>query len=228
MKIALLSDIHANFCALFSVLQDAKVEKVEHIICCGDFIGYYHRPAETLALLKSWPITACQGNHDVTWKEPVKVISKYGSGAQIAANELSHKQKKWLMNLNAFCDAKFDGKKILVCHGSPWNRDTYIYPDADTDVLERVASYDYDLVLMGHTHHPFRKICGSTTIVNPGSVGQQRNGAPGAHWTLWNTTTGKISARISNYDITETARLAKLIDPHLPYLVDVLSRKSAA
>jgi predicted phosphodiesterase len=63
-----------------------------------------------------------------------------------------------------------------------------------------------DLLVLGHTHVPFEKHFEAGSIVNPGSVGQPRDGEPGASWTLYETTTGKAENRRVDYDIEVVAR----------------------
>ena len=78
---------------------------------------------------------------------------------------------------------------------------------------------------MGHTHYRLTRTSGSTTIVNPGSVGQPRDRQPGAAWALLETETGTCRAFIEPYDTAPIEAQARVTDPHLPYLWEVLNRR---
>ena len=62
MKIAIISDIHGNYEALFSVLEKAKKESVEHLLILGDIVGYYYHPDKVLNLLAQWSYDMIKGN----------------------------------------------------------------------------------------------------------------------------------------------------------------------
>ena len=64
MKIGLLADIHANAHALEAVLKSAKEKKVEKLLCCGDYVGYYYEPDRVIALLDEWDWDGISGNHE--------------------------------------------------------------------------------------------------------------------------------------------------------------------
>ena len=70
---------------------------------------------------------------------------------------------------------------------------------------------------MGHTHYRLTRTSGSTTIINPGSVGQPRDRQPGAAWAVLDVETGTCQPFTEPYDIAPLAAQARAIDPHLPY-----------
>lgn len=223
MKLGILSDIHGNRVALAAVLAVARAQGISRLLCCGDFIGYGHRPAETLALLDDWVIDSCQGNHDVMIAETAH--ARYGTGVAIAAAQLTPERRAKLAALPHPHDLSIAGRAIRLCHGTPWDRDEYLYPDADPARFERAAQGGFHLVAMGHTHYPLIRRLGNTWLVNPGSVGQQRNGVPGAHWVAWDTVADTLTAMVTAYDPTEIIADSRRIDPDLPYLADIHLRQ---
>lgn len=227
MKVALLADIHSNHRALEAVLTDARSQGVEHLCICGDFIGYGHRPVEVFDLLDAWSYDACQGNHDALIGSPEKSKPHYGSGLRLAIEHLDEDRKSWLMSLAHPVDLEIGGRKIRLCHGSPWDRDSYVYPDAEAHVWLKMAEGDFDLIAFGHTHYPVVRDEGTTRIVNPGSVGQQRNGISGAHWAVWNTVTNHVQEQVTPYDPAEAIRDAQHYDPEIPYLAEIHLRGTA-
>ena len=231
MKIGLLGDIHGNEHALRSVLKAASASKVDRLLVTGDLVGYYFSPMQVLDLLEKWNKVIVRGNHEVMLANArrdstylAKVDARYGSGVRIAIEQLSSDQLDELCNLPHPLELEIDGVRILLCHGAPWDLDQYVYQNATPELLARCVSEKYDLVVMGHTHHPMIKEIGKTVLVNPGSVGQQRNRQPGAYWALFDTVDRSITFHKEKYDVTPLLSECKLRHPELPYLSEVLVR----
>jgi putative phosphoesterase len=231
MRVALLGDIHGNHLALAAVLDAARKAGAEKLLITGDLVGYYFWPREVLQLLSGWDISIVRGNHEEMLlqvrRDPDSLAAierKYGTGLRTALQDLSASQLNWLESLPHPLELKIADCRILLCHGSPWDVDHYVYPDASDAVVERCALQEFDVVVLGHTHYPLERIVGRTRVVNPGSVGQPRNHQPGAHWALLDTATGAIEARRENYDVSWIIDRARELQPHLPYLAKVLAR----
>ena len=135
MKIAILSDIHGNDIALKPVLEKAQKLGVTKLFILGDFVGYYYRPDKVLQLLEDWDFEAIQGNHEgmlrSAWSDSSqikKITQKYGQGLKFAIEKLSNEQVQFLVKLPSWKQINIDGIKFELCHGSPWDRDVYIYP----------------------------------------------------------------------------------------------------
>ena len=231
MLVALLGDIHGNDLALEAVLASARKAGAEALLVTGDVVGYYFAPARVLGLLDGWRIWMVRGNHedmlsrvraDATALEAIE--GKYGSGIRAALRDLSLEQIDRLCDLPHPLELIFDSRRILLCHGAPWDNDCYVYPDASPDILQRCAAGGHDLVILGHTHYAMTHRVGPTTIVNPGSVGQPRDRRPGAAWALYDTATGGVSLRRESYAVDQVVVQAQARDPALPYLADVLTR----
>ena len=230
MKIALLSDIHSNSDALSSILNDAKKESVELLLITGDFVDYYYNAKQVFQLLSKWNFKAIGGNHEeilLNWKNNINrefIQSRFGSGIKIAYETLSKELIEWLTTLPERKEIVIDNKKVLLCHGSPWNRDEYIYPNCTNKIKGRLFAQNYDLIVYGHTHYPVIYNNNKQLIVNPGSVGQPRDGKYGACWALWDTKKHQITLKRKSYNTNKLIAQCKQNDPNLEYLYKVLER----
>lgn len=231
MKIALLADIHGNSLALQAVLNAAKRAEVEALCIAGDFVGYYYRPNEVLEMLGDWQTYCVQGNHERMFFDALSnpevlpnIKQKYGSGLSYATDQPGPLHQ-WLQSLPVSMQIELDGLKILIAHGAPWDENAYLYPTTKSNELARVDSYGVDLLVLGHTHYKFESHTESTHIVNPGSVGQPRDGRIGAAWALYDTSARTCEFYAEPYNIHAVIDEARRIDPELPYLRDILQRK---
>lgn len=231
MRLAVLGDVHANHLALRAVLDAARDHGVDQLLVTGDLVGYYFWPRETLELLGAWKSIVVRGNHEDMLCEARRkpetldiVERKYGSGLRIALDTLSEPQLRWLEDLPHPLELSLDGRRIQLCHGTPWDVDEYLYPDAAEEKLARCASGQFDWVLLGHTHYAMERQHGHTRIVNPGSVGQPRDRKPGAHWALLDTEKNSIAHHCESYDTAWIADQCQRLQPEMPYLWKVLTR----
>lgn len=230
MKVALLADIHANDLALHAVLSRARDCGVERLLIAGDFVGYYRRASRMLAMLNEWNFDAISGNHEAMLEqaadegEASRIRAKYGSGIDAARSSLTPRQVEWLCGLPEKLSITVDGWRVLLCHGTPWDRDEYMYPDRVASSLPRLAQLEADIIISGHTHYPYLVRHDSIILVNPGSVGQPRDGSPGACWALWDTGDNSVSLRREPYDSSPLLQDCRLYDAQHPYLASVLTR----
>lgn len=231
MKIGLLADVHGNAQALDAVLRAARETGVSYLCLAGDVVGYYYEPARCLDLLAGWPCDAVRGNHEDLLFASVSdpgvasdVHGRYGSGLAVAHDTLSPDQMSRLGAWPRTRALTFDALRVLLCHGAPWDTDVYLYPDAPAEDFERCAGSGADLVILGHTHYAHDRTVGVTRIVNPGSVGQPRDRRLGAAWMVLDSETGACEWRREAYDVAPVLARARELDPHLPYLCEVLTR----
>ena len=227
----MLGDIHGNALALRNVLQQAVKQQVETLLITGDIVGYYFDPLEVLKLLEPWPKHAVRGNHEdmlsVARSDPSflhKVNNRYGLGLHTAIEQLSGLMLDELCALPHPTEIKIEKYKILLCHGSPWSTEEYIYPDADKNLLKRCSDTGFDVIVHGHTHYPAKHVVGKTLLVNPGSVGQPRNRQPGAHWAIFDTKTGDLEFRCEPYNAAQLIKECVQKNPELPNLAEMLIR----
>jgi len=231
MKLGLLGDIHGNDLALQAILAQASSSGVETLLITGDLVGYYYSPLKVLKLLRPWNKYIVRGNHEdmliSARSDPsylAKVDARYGSGLRIAIEQLDTQQLDELSGLPHPVELVIDDCKILLCHGTPWDNDCYVYPDAKKELLARCAIQEFDLVVLGHTHYPMQHTIDYTIVVNPGSVGQPRNRQPGAHWAVFDTVNRSIEFCQEQYDSSVLLQECQQRDPELPYLAEVLVR----
>jgi putative phosphoesterase len=238
-KIAIISDIHGNSDALSAVVSEAQDRGVTEYISCGDYIGYYYDTDTVIDILQNLKAHCCRGNHEdifeiwqngsVETRELLK--KKYGSSYQIADKVLSQDKMLFLKNLPHPLSVMLGGINFLISHGSPWDINERIYPDASHDTLEKFDEWldGHDVILTGHTHYRQVWRRAGKVIVNPGSVGQPRainrassTGRPVAHWALYDCQNKDVELCQTFYNADNVIKSARLYDPHLPMLQQVL------
>jgi putative phosphoesterase len=233
MRLGILADIHGNADALYAVLASAKREGVARLLVAGDLVGYYYEPARVLALLDEWDWVMVRGNHEdmlARWLRGFDrdvIAGRYGSGIDVAAHMLSKEQQDLLTFAPTQRILDIEGRSVLLCHGSPWDADAYVYPDASTNVKDLMLSTGNDAVVFGHTHIPVLWRSPSSRAFNPGSVGQPRDWRPGACWAIWNTATDEVELRREPYDSGALIAECHRRDPGISFLRDVLVRTRA-
>ena len=233
MKIAIASDIHANASAFRAVLKSVRSKNIDALMIAGDLIGYYFEPKAVLSLVQTFkkPVYLVRGNHEELLLKAKKssvqlkeISAKYGPGINIALDQLSDSEVEWVANLPHPLLIEEHHCSILLCHGSPFSVDEYVYPDSPVEKIVSSLSKPPDVLIMGHTHYPFVKNIDGCLVVNPGSVGQPRNRVPGAHWALLDTTTMNVDLFVEQYDIFDLQQhCVKLACQH-SYLREVLIR----
>jgi predicted phosphodiesterase len=231
MKIAVLADIHGNHLALEAVLTEVKRLGIEQLFVLGDFVGYYHHPDIVMKLLDPWKKEMIKGNHEVMLEkagtdpsEAEKIRKQYGKGIDSALDKLSKTDIDMLAGLPFDATLTIDDVNFRLCHGSPWDPDCYIYPDAPEDVLGKCAVPDADFVLMGHTHHPFVFRTGTALVANVGAVGLPRDGGGMASWAVIDTANKAMIFKKTQYDFSDIIEEVKEMDPDLPQLHEVFRR----
>ena len=221
MRVAVISDIHANLIALEAVLKDIEQENCEHIICLGDLVLAGPQPKETLEFIQQQNWTIVQGNTD-------KLIVDYGQDIigmlkenyPVMANALvddinyiTEDDKKFLEELAPMISADIDGVKILFVHGSPRANNENILPGRPLDEIEEIiADTEADLIFCGHTHIP----CGyqtnkKQTVVNVGSVGRPMTPSPLACYVVVDFENGIFNVRhkFVDYDREKASELVR-------------------
>jgi putative phosphoesterase len=232
MRLGILSDIHGNIYALEKVLAQAKKLGVQALLILGDLTGYYYHTREVLEVLADWPVNGIiRGNHEdylIKITEGIlsreNILKKYGSSINIALEEISRDQLNYIKNLKETVNVKVDSMDIYLAHGSPWNHDEYIYPDADIETWQKFNSYRSDFVFLGHTHYPYIHIGKNIIVANPGSVGQSRIHGGIADWAILDTELHNYIPKQTKYDATKLKEEVVMRDPHLPYLHTILER----
>jgi putative phosphoesterase len=231
MKVAILSDIHGNNYALEAIIKEMEKEQVEKILILGDIVGYYYNPDIVLQQLNAWDFEIIKGNHEdilmqlvnnTIDKETLK--NKYGSAHFHALEKLSEIQINWLVNLEEKKYIEIDDCKILMCHGSSWDSNYYIYPNSDKSILEKCDSDKANYVFIGHSHYPFVFKNKNSLLINCGSVGQARNQGAQSNWCLLDSKNGAIQVRSTKYNTEKLKSEILTFDPSNSYLTEILNR----
>ena len=196
MKLALISDIHANLPALEAVLADIdRRDDIATVYHVGDLVGYAPWPNETVALLRARGIVGVAGNYDSTVATDYKHCGcKYEDPKQEALSHLSYEwtrrhvsaeTKRFLGALPFRLDIRgpgghLAGPTLILVHGTPslntvyWTEDR---PDSFcTKMAELAGARAGDIVAFGHTHKPWHRVVNDIHFLNTGSVGRPKDG----------------------------------------------------
>ncbi|MFQ5862627.1 MAG: metallophosphoesterase family protein [Candidatus Brocadiales bacterium] len=214
MKILIMSDVHANHAALTAVVEDAGVgNKFDHVWCLGDIVNYGPQPKECLEVVRAISDRTIRGNHDnavglgVDCGCSIKYQALADASKEFTRAVLGEEDKGFLAALPLVDGFEINGQKFLLSHGSP-SGDMYMYlkPSVSgSTLLGELEGVNADFVFLGHTHQPMivkRRKLGNTTIINPGSVGQPRDGSPLASYALWED--GQVEIKRVEYDLDKT------------------------
>jgi len=200
MKIAFVSDIHGNYEGLIAVLK--QIGRIDMIICAGDITGYYPFVNEVVNKIKKSNIVSVRGNHDqylLDGKAPESANQKVKDSIEYTKKIISKESLRFLEKLPNRLMLGIKGKRVLVCHGSPWDHlEGRIYPDYAN--FERFKSVDADIIVLGHTHYPLVKKVGGKTILNPGSCGQPRDYNL-LSYAIWDTDKNSFEIKRAEWDI---------------------------
>ncbi len=224
MRLAVLSDIHANLAALDAVRED--LPDVDETWVLGDIVGYGPQPNEVIRALQELGARSVMGNHDgaaigtvdVSWFNPEAAAAIEWTAEVVDENSRAY--------LAALPEVRRDGELTAV-HGSP--RDpTWEYVTGPQVAAANLRAFDTRLCLHGHTHVPviFRaeeerievvpatpdaplRVDAGRALVNPGSVGQPRDGNPAASYLLIETEAGIAEFRRVRYDVARTQNLMR-------------------
>lgn len=231
MKIGVLSDIHGNHYALNEVLNSALDLGIKKLLVLGDIVGYYYRPEAILESLSDWSFEIIKGNHEELLKalyekkmDAYRLKEKYGSGHEMALQNLDDEELNWLFSLPSQKDIEINGVRFQLNHGSPNSIDEYIYPNTPVEKLEACNSEVHDFVLIGHSHYAFTYKCKNSVLINCGSVGQSRQKGGIANWVMIDTSDKSYEIMSTPYDTSSLIKEVKKIDPKNEYSYKILER----
>ena len=234
MRIVLVSDIHSNAVALEAVL--AALPSYDELWCLGDTIGYGPEPNRCLAHMRKLARHALTGNHDLASLGLVS-LSDFNALAR-QANEWNNQQlepelRAYLQELPALLPLP----EVTLAHASPRDPIWEYILDAET-AAANLQHFSTQVCFVGHTHVPtmfahhadgktdlrrgrpgeiLRLKPDTRYIINPGSVGQPRDGDPRAAYAIWDTKAHTIRFNRVEYDIDATQR--KMLAAGLPDLL---------
>jgi putative phosphoesterase len=200
MQVGVISDIHANRVALDAVFED--MPPVDEVVCAGDVVGYNPWPGDCVDQVCDRGVPTVMGNHDraVASGTAFAFNGMARAGVEHAREALTEGQQGWLESLP---DERtvFDGRMKIV-HGHPDDRDRYTYPD----LFEAELLDDEDVLVLGHTHVQHHETYDAGIVMNPGSVGQPRDGDPQAAYAIVDLDAMEIEERRVGYEIDRVGR----------------------
>ncbi len=235
MKYLILSDIHSNKEALSAVLARVRRKPWDKAVFLGDLVGYGANPNQTVDLVRGLkPLVGIRGNHD-------KVCSGIENGelfnrialeaAMWTRRKLTRSNLQWLKGLPQGPHV-VDGA-FAICHGTPLDEDAYIF--GEIEALNVFRQTDFPLCFFGHSHFPvifalspdsittiltvapsfrFKLREGVRYLINPGSIGQPRDGNPLASFALYDSASRVVTIHRIAYRIQETQ--GKILKAGLP------------
>jgi predicted phosphodiesterase len=222
VRIAVISDIHGNWHALEAVFAAVEQERVDEIWCLGDIVGYGPQPNQCVEATQGRTAISLIGNHDLAALGKVETTDFSPDAAVSAkwtADELSGDSRAYLDTLQP----KGERSGAELFHASP--RDpVWEYILSESAVRDALSRTSAELVLVGHSHIPIalklsngESLAGGLAkggseldlsdgrwLLNPGSVGQPRDGDPRAAYLLLDLDAGNAHFRRIPYDIEST------------------------
>jgi putative phosphoesterase len=200
MKILLLADIHANWVALSAIRESFDV-----CLFLGDLVEYGTDPVPCIDWVRRHAHAAIRGNHDHSTVQRVTTSAGHGCKRLAAATRQLHEQTlsaahiKFLARLPVTQTLVLDGQTYFLVHATPRDpMDEYLGNDP-VAWSARLKNIEADFVCVGHTHIPFHLELDGRQLINPGSVGQPRDGDPRAAYAV--IENGRVSLRRVDYDI---------------------------
>jgi len=234
LRIAVISDIHSNFAALESVFADIGQEQVDEIIALGDNIGYGPDPEKVIQALIAHGVTSVMGNHEYAVINEL-YFNKLNSDAKKSL------QKNLAMLSSRALAYIFQHKPLLIMHGArfvhgcpPKSPTSYLFFPSFNKLKKLFSSFPEKICFYGHTHtinffeqgmppekglkiapdsYPIKKE--KQYIINPGSVGQPRDGINhDAKYLIWDSDQRIVTFKAIQYDVMKTVnQLRKLEFP---------------
>ncbi len=195
MRIAVMSDIHANLPALRAVIDDVARIGADALYCVGDVVGRGPHPNEVVEELRRLEIPTVQGNWDeaigmdreqtgATWATP-DAEETGNASLRWSAECLAEENRAWLRQLPATLRVTFGGRSAFFFHGSPLRENEYLWADRPSRVFARIASDEADdLFCFGHTHEAWHRVVGQAHFVACGSVGCGTEGDARARYAV--------------------------------------------
>jgi diadenosine tetraphosphatase ApaH/serine/threonine PP2A family protein phosphatase len=236
MRIAILADIHANLTAFQAVLDDIERRgKVDECWCLGDVVGYGPDPCECIALLQKVCRVCVAGNHDRAAAGKIDTSDFNPRAAEAnewTAKQLTPQDVRYLTNL----PLTIEKGEFTLAHGSP--RDPiWEYLFSINEATENLTAFNTQYCLVGHTHQPvvftFSRFGESKVtklehesevvlaekrlFINPGGIGQPRDGDPRASYGIYDSTIRTFTLYRVPYDIK--AVQARMQEHSLPTML---------
>ncbi len=235
MRYLILSDIHSNHEALAAVLAHVKRKRWDKAIVLGDVVGYGANPNQAVDEVRRLkPLVAIRGNHDKVCSgiEDGEMFNRVAlQAAMWTRSKLTPSNLRWLQGLPEG-PVVVDGE-FAVAHGTPIDEDAYIFGEIEAlNVFRQTA---FPLCFFGHSHFPvifglspdaiqtvltsppsfrFRLEPEVRYLINPGSIGQPRDGIPLASFAMFDSATRTVRVYRLPYHIEKAQK--KILGAGLP------------
>lgn len=235
MRLALISDIHANLEALEAVFRDIEKEKVETVHCLGDVVGYGSDPSACVTLVDEHCDVKLMGNHEYAILE-LTSTENYNSAAKQATDWTKEQMSDFdLSTISNFKMSVALDNKTRVVHASPQEPEKWHYILSPTKAFDAFLSFKENICFFGHTHlpqiyiemddslprgkagHDFLPDPDNRYLINVGSVGQPRDNDPRACYVIFDTEEYEIIYQRVEYDIKTTQQ--KMLQANLPQML---------
>jgi predicted phosphodiesterase len=233
MRLAIISDIHANLEALQSTLDDIEKQRADQTICLGDVVGYGANPNECVSLIQNRCTLTILGNHDAAALGMLST-QNFNIPARIAiewtADHLDENARTFLKNL----PLKENFSEVSFVHATPYEPDMWHYISSLEEAAYNFQFFKTDFCFIGHTHTPiiivvnaekelyihqgtqlsYNALKNARFLVNVGSVGQPRDRDPKACYGILDLDAKTFSYRRVKYDIERCqAKMKKIQMP---------------
>jgi putative phosphoesterase len=203
MRILVISDIHGNWPALAAIDEPHDV-----CICLGDLVDYGPDPGPCVRWAMEHATYAIRGNHDhgVAQGVPVDGVSGYRyltrATRPMMWDALGPEERRYLLRLPLTRRLTLGGRRYLLVHATPRDPlDEYLRKDPKT-WAKRVHNVEAEVVCVGHSHLQFNLLIDGVVVVNPGSVGQPRDGKASAAYAVIDDH--KVELKRVEYPVEET------------------------
>jgi putative phosphoesterase len=221
MRLALISDIHANWHALQAIWEDLERQHPDAVYCLGDLVGYGAFPNEVVAFIRQMDIPTVMGNYDegvgfdmddcgCAYRDRASREGGQQSLMWTRANT-TDENKAFLRGLSMQIRLEDQRPHMLLVHGSPRRINEYLYENRPKESFERLAKLaGTDVLCYGHTHLPYSRQVAKTLFINTGSVGKPKDGDPRAGYVLLELRRGpRPEFRRVAYDVQAAAEAVR-------------------
>ena len=231
MRIALISDLHANEVALKAVVADIEQIGADQIVCLGDLATLGPSPAAVVGMVREMAWPCILGNHDAFMIQP-DLIKQYTQNPMViesvdwCRSQLCREDLAFLATLKADHDIVVGAGTVRCYHGSPKSHMDDIIPTATCGELDRMLDgVESALMAVGHTHIQMVLQHRGARIVNPGSVGlpfreyarrQTPNLIDGADYATIESCNGHLNVSLRNVPLKKSALRYAVQDSSIP------------
>jgi putative phosphoesterase len=230
MKIVIISDVHANLEALACLPAD-----YDYLLCAGDLVDYGPEPKACLDWVRRRAKVVVRGNHDQAAGYRVDCGCSYAMKElslltrQLGWQALDADDINYLKQLPLSQESELGGCQFYLTHAVPG--DLYRYLEAevgDEELREMLRCTSAQVIIWGHTHKPWIRRLDNRWVINPGSLGQPRDGNPQASFCVWED--GEVNIIRRDYDRQATIRKlnhSPLAPRHREQLINILQTGSS-